>query len=51
MLLVSLVPGISDFNILLDLQDATASLITLYLLSELSGVELLFRVQILRHSA
>lgn len=45
MLLVSLLRGTPDFNILLD---PWASLITLNSLFELSGVELLFRVQIIR---
>lgn len=48
MLWVSLLPETPDFNILLDLSSAIASLIPLNSLFELSGVELLLRVQIIR---
>jgi len=48
MLLVSLLPGISNFNILLDPSSAIASLITVNSTFELFGVELLFRVQTIR---
>lgn len=48
MLLVSLLPAIPDFNILLDPSSAIASLAILNSLFELFGVELFFRVQFIR---